>query len=689
MGFQDDSKHSVQQATDIVELVGEHVALKRQGREFVGLCPFHDDHSPSMHVVPDKQIYKCFSCGAGGDVFAFVMNYHRMSFPEALAHLAQRAGIELAPPDPGARRQADQRQRLLETHQRVAAYFQKMLLDTQVGAEAREYLSGRGISDEMVHSFSIGLAPAGWSSLLEFARQRKWSTEDLEAAGLLLRSEKTGNPYDRFRNRLIFPIADAMGRPIAFGGRKLDPADEPKYLNSPEHALFDKSATLYGLHLARSAMIQTRRAVIVEGYTDVIGCHQAGACNVVATLGTALTPRHAAMLRRYVEQVALVFDGDEAGQKAADRALEVFLREELDVAIAVLPDGLDPADLLASEGGSQRWQQAIEGATDALEYQFQRLGGAMRQRSTVTGRQQAVEAFIQSLVRAGLDAIHPLRRAMVQRRLGELTGLAESTVASMLRAAAPRRRVGTDRPAATAAGAGASPSRPQGGDSVEPGGPGAPEAAAAGESSQDQAPAGVEDEPALSSTPLTPRMRGLLAAQRQIVGSLLCEPMLFCRTLPDGLALDEAVTPSEIVGPDMAALYEQLYNRLIDGGRQVLAALLADLGEQGRGDLIELATDCERQMQQQRQRQPELFHVVFEDAVACVRRYHQQRRYERMRQAGAAGSDLEQLLRRVAEHNRPRIPTRMPQVSPAAFGPAPGAPAPPGGPSPAGASQDR
>ncbi len=648
MSFQDDSKYKVQQAVDIVDLIGEHVALKRQGREYVGLCPFHDDHSPSMHVVPQKQIYKCFSCSAGGDAFSFVMNYHRMSFPEAMAHLAERAGIELAPPDPGRKRQSDQRQRLLDVHQRAGAYFQKMLLDSETGAEARRYLQQRGISDEMIRTFGIGLAPKGWSCLLEFARERRWSNDDLETAGLLARSERSGNLYDRFRNRLIFPIADSMGRPIAFGGRKLDPEDEPKYLNSPEHALFDKSATLYGLHLARPAMIETHRAVIVEGYTDVIGCYQAGARNVVATLGTALTSQHAAMLRRYVEQVVLVFDGDEAGQKAVDRALEVFLRESLDVAIAVLPDGNDPADLLAQEDGPQRWQAAIDGATDALDYQFARLSGDLEGRSTVTGRQQAVEAFIQSLVRAGLEQVHPLRRAMVQRRLSEMLGLGESTVASMLHAAAPRSRP---------AGGTAAP-QPQGGGTGAEAAPdrAAGEAEAAGDEAQ------VEGDAGLSPSQVTPRMRGLLAAQRQIIGALLCEPSLFFRALPDGMALDEAVTPSEMIGPPMPALYEQLYNRLSDGPEPTLAGILAELGEQDRTDLVELALDCERQMQRFREREPELFETVFEDAVACIRRYHHEREYEQMRRQVGEASNMDQWLRRIAEHNRSGSAMRMPGV---------------------------
>ena len=353
----EDQKLQVQQATDIVRLIGNHVALKPRGKEFVGLCPFHDDTSPSLYVSPSKQIFKCFSCGAGGDVFGFVMRLHKLSFPESLEHLADAAGIRLRSTGRagGAGGPGDaatsQRKQIGQANSAALAFFRQVWADPKRGLAGREAAGQRNIDDHSVEAFQIGCAPDEWDGLTRHvASHGAWAMGALEQAGLITARKQGQGHYDRFRHRLIFPIFDEFGRPIAFGGRILRDDDTPKYLNSPESVLFNKSATLYGLHLAKKAVINSKQAVIVEGYTDVVACYQAGFKNVVATLGTALTGRHVQLLSRLCERVVLVFDGDEAGLAAADRAVEVFLNGPIDVAVATLPDGQDPADYSQSAG---------------------------------------------------------------------------------------------------------------------------------------------------------------------------------------------------------------------------------------------------------------------------------------------------------------------------------------------------
>ncbi len=418
MSFRDNGdKEKVQEATDLVRLVGESVSLRPKGREFAGLCPFHDDKTPSMQVSPQKQIYKCFSCGAGGDAFSFVMNYHKMTFVESLKYLAERAGIELTPWKPDGRGGAGEgenkgpgeRKRIAAANEQAVGFYKALLRHPQHGQDARDYLKRRGVSAEMIDKFGLGYAPDRWDGLVTMIRDKAWDKFGFEKASLI-RAKKSGDgDFDFLRHRLIFPIFDAIGRPIAFGGRKLREEDEPKYLNSPETPLFNKSATLYGLHAAKKPIIDAKTAVIVEGYTDVIACHQAGATNVVAALGTALTPEHVRELRRYCEQVVLVMDGDAAGQKAADRAIQVFLTGDLDVSIAVLPGGSDPDDLMKS-GGLDAWREVIARAQDALAFAFDRVQAKLDAAETVTGRQHAVEAFMDQLIQLGLTETGGVRR---------------------------------------------------------------------------------------------------------------------------------------------------------------------------------------------------------------------------------------------------------------------------------------
>ncbi|HEX2837571.1 MAG TPA: DNA primase [Phycisphaerales bacterium] len=424
----------VKDATDIVRLIGEHVALRPKGREYMGLCPFHDDHSPSMHVVPHKQFYKCFSCGAAGDVFKFVQDFLKMDFPEALEFLADRAGIALErrkrqEQDADAPADSISKKDLLAANAMAASFYRAMLKHEQ-GAAGRAVIEKRGISPQMVEEFQLGVSPDRWDGLILTAQKQGFSAGLLGAAGLIKAREGSSGHYDAFRNRVMFPICDRTGRVIAFGARKIKDEDEPKYLNSPETRLFNKSATLYALHLALRTIQQTRTAIICEGYTDVIACHQAGFRNAVATLGTAMTRQHAAELRLACDRVLLLFDSDEAGQRAADRAAEVFFSQPIDVGVVTLrpfTDAKDPDELLKREGGGEAFKRALEGASDLLAYRFARVEERLKG-AGLSARSRGITEEIERLVELGLADVEPVRKALIIRSLARIAGVSESVI---------------------------------------------------------------------------------------------------------------------------------------------------------------------------------------------------------------------------------------------------------------------
>ena len=429
----------VREATDLLRLIGESIPLRPRGREHIGLCPFHDDKTPSMAVVTHKgnAFYKCHACGAGGDCFDFVMQYHRMDFPETLRFLGQRAGIALTPwKRDEAEATGPKPMDVRKANAFAATHFRRTLSDERLGAAAHEVIAARGISPEMVDAFMLGAAADAWDGLLNRIRRQSLSVEPFVSAGLLkLRKESSGGgQYDAFRNRVMFPICDELGSPIAFGARKINPEDEPKYLNSSESALFNKSKTLYGLHLAKRAIIEKHAAIITEGYTDVIACHQAGVTNAVATLGTALTPQHARILGKLCNTVILLFDGDEAGMKAADRALQVFFTEGVDIKICVLPDGLDPDELLKQEGGRERFDAALVASTDALQFKIERFRSTLAGSgdSSLSGRQKRLEGFLQELAQVGFASLQGVRKQLVLTRLAELMRLPVGSIEQAL-----------------------------------------------------------------------------------------------------------------------------------------------------------------------------------------------------------------------------------------------------------------
>jgi len=427
----------VQQANDIVDVVGEHVSLKKKGRELLGLCPFHEDHRPSMNVNPVKQIFKCFACGAGGDVLKFIQMREALTFPQAVERLAERAGIALQPvrrsmPQAPGEPEGIDPNLLARVNKWAAQFFQQCLNDPEKGRHARDYLTQRGISPETAAKWRLGLAPNAVDALVRAAAQ-KIPAQPLQQAGVSLSQLlqqaglATASNQDKFVNRLMFTITDATGRVIAFGGRTLDGMGA-KYINSPTTPLFDKSNTLYGLEQARHQMVATGTAVVVEGYTDVIMPHQFGCTNVVATLGTSFTAGHGRILRRYAKRVILLFDSDTAGMAAANRALEVCLSQHLDIKLAFVPQGKDPCDFVLA-AGKEGLDEVLAGATDVLQYKWDRLRETFAADETLAGRKAAVEEFLGAIaIGFGSNNLSVLEGGLIVNKLARMIGLSETEI---------------------------------------------------------------------------------------------------------------------------------------------------------------------------------------------------------------------------------------------------------------------
>ncbi|MCX5691227.1 MAG: DNA primase, partial [Planctomycetota bacterium] len=431
-----DDVSKVKDACDIVRIIGENLAIKPKGREYVCLCPFHDDHNPSMRIIPAKQIFHCFVCGTGGDVFSFVQKFHKMEFVEALQFLAEKTGVTLTPrrrEGSGEQGESNEptisRRDVLNAAQAASDFYRAILRHPSHGAAARAVVERRGITPEMVEHFQLGAAPDRFDGMVMYANRHNLSEQALLEAGLF-KTRDSGGVYDLLRHRLIFPIHDKAGRVVAFGGRKIRDEDEPKYINSPETRLFNKSATLYALHHAARS-IQTQRTVLVtEGYMDALACHQGGFTNAVATLGTALTREHASMLRLLCDNVVLLFDGDDAGQRAADRAVPIFFAEPIDVKIATLgdyTDAKDPDELLKREGGAEIFKRVLTGSVDLLEYRFNRVRRSLKG-AGVAQLSKAIMQEIESMVDIGLRDVEPIRQRLIVKRLAELGGVDEATI---------------------------------------------------------------------------------------------------------------------------------------------------------------------------------------------------------------------------------------------------------------------
>lgn len=358
-----DVREEIRSRVDILEVISEHVTLKRVGRNYMGLCPFHTEKTPSFSVSQEYQAYHCFGCGEHGDVFSFVMKVDGLTFPEALEKLAKRAGVDISRLQT---QQFSQKDQLVRINALAASYYRELLRRVQT---PMSYLKERGFADETIQEFRLGYAAPAWDGLTSFLTKKGINPADAARAGLLIKSERGDGYYDRFRNRIMFPILDIHEQVIGFGGRALSNEDQPKYLNSPETPLFNKTRALYGLHLARKKIAEADQAIVVEGYTDAIACHQAGFRNCVATLGTSLTREHISILSRFTKHIVLAYDADSAGVTAALRAASMFEEAGCDVRIARLPGGDDP-DSMLTKGLTAEFAAAISQALPIVDYQL-------------------------------------------------------------------------------------------------------------------------------------------------------------------------------------------------------------------------------------------------------------------------------------------------------------------------------
>ena len=394
----------IRQSNDVVDVIGSYFPLKRAGANFRALCPFHKEKTPSFNVNQQKQIWHCFGCGAGGNVFTFVMKYENLDFVAAVRRLAERAGITLEFESSAGEAEhsvAGQKEQLLKLHEEAAAFYHRQLMKEPAAAVAREYLKGRAVGSETARKWQLGYAPDAWDALIQWAKTRDYPVSLLETAGLVVRKE--GGPdearyYDRFRARLMFPIGDEQGRVVGFSGRILtDAKDQPKYVNSPETPIFHKGKILFALHQAKKAILDQNHAIICEGQMDTITCHEAGVANVVAPQGTALTEQHARILKRYTDEVVLMFDADAAGQNAAVRSAEPLLAAGLVIKVVVLPKGHDP-DSYVKAFGAEKLQKDVTNAPSFFVYLLDRLTSQFDVRSD-RGKLKIAQQMVESLAK--------------------------------------------------------------------------------------------------------------------------------------------------------------------------------------------------------------------------------------------------------------------------------------------------
>ena len=362
----------IRQANDIVDVIGSYARLKKRGRSFIGLCPFHTEKTPSFTVSQEKQVYHCFGCGVGGNVFTFLIEHEKMSFIEAVRFLARRANITIR--ETGADYRRDERDKLNYAQQVALDYFRSTLNEPRYRVVREDYLKQkRGITEEAIEFFQLGLSGEGWEGLIQYAAGYDLTPADLERAGLAVHNEQRNSYFDRFRQRLMFPIFNLSRKPIAFGGRTLKKGEPAKYVNSPETLLYSKSNVLYGLNFARESLRQANCAYIVEGYFDVISLWQIGIKNVVASSGTAFTLQQARLLARFVEDVYLFFDADSAGQQAALKSVDMLYDAGLEVKIILAPEGEDP-DSLARESGREQIEELRQAALSYIPFRVRNLG---------------------------------------------------------------------------------------------------------------------------------------------------------------------------------------------------------------------------------------------------------------------------------------------------------------------------
>ncbi len=439
-----DTVDEVKQRLDIVEVISSYVPdLKKSGRSFKAVCPFHSEKTPSFFVFPERQSWHCFgACGTGGDMFAFVMRKEGIDFKEALSILAERAGVPIIQRRPDeSKSEAD---RLKEINEAATEYYHNLLFHSAGGQRTREYLTRRGVSEKTIRQFLIGYSQDSWDSLRQELTKRGYQENELAAAGLLVEKEKEGT-YDRFRNRLMFPIRDTAGRVVGFGARALDDS-LPKYLNSPQTLIFDKSSSLYGIDFAKPAIRKENLAVVVEGYMDVIVAHQHGFTNVVASLGTALTEKHVGIVKKLTNRLVLALDADAAGEMATLRGIEVAshtfdhkvvplptsaglvkYEEQLDaeISVMILPEGKDPDDVIKES--PQEWERLLKQASPVVDYTFDLVISKLDV-TKARDKSQAVDQLLPLIA----EIKHPVRQAHYLQRLARAVAVDEQTLATAL-----------------------------------------------------------------------------------------------------------------------------------------------------------------------------------------------------------------------------------------------------------------
>jgi DNA primase len=429
----EESLERVKQAADIVEVVSAHTDLRRQGSRWVGLCPFHEERTPSFSVDAQEKLYHCFGCGVGGDTIKFVEEKEGLGFAEAVELLADRYGVELQreKEDPRAEARRQQRRRLGELLDRTAAFYAQFLWDAPEATKAREYLAERGLGEETLRAFAVGYAPSAWDTVLLRGQRAGFKVEELRAVGLAQRG-RSGGEYDRFRERIMFPIRDRRARVLGFGGRAMRSDQGAKYVNTAETDFFHKSQMLYGIDLAKEAIAKSGRVVVVEGYTDVLALHQAGIDDAVGVMGTAITEEQVAALSGMVDEVVLALDADSAGQEAMLRAQRVAAGRKMRLRVAAMPAGEDPAEMMAVDGGAERFRGLLEKAVDLSAFQV----GLVLDRTDVsspTERDRALEEVAPILAGMGETAS---RDDLVRRVAGALD-LEPALVMGRLTAARP------------------------------------------------------------------------------------------------------------------------------------------------------------------------------------------------------------------------------------------------------------
>ncbi len=436
---------NIRAANDIVDVVGSYLQLKRAGSTHKALCPFHKEKTPSFNVNPQRQIYHCFGCGAGGDVFQFVMQYENVDFSTAARMLAERGGIRLewTHTDESGGPAKDS---LLKIHEEVALLFHRALLEMPGAEKARQYLQEREIDGKTIKDFLIGYAPEDRNVLLRWCRRKKYSVDLFIAAGLIMKSEQ-GDLYDRFRNRLMFPIRDELGRVIGFSGRILEKSDKlAKYVNSPETAIFKKGRVLYALDKAKRNILDAKTAILCEGQIDVIRCHMAGINTTIAAQGTALTDDHARLLKRYADTIIIVLDADPAGQDASLRSAEVLLGAGFSVSIAALPKGDDPDSLIRKKGG-QAFLDVLKNAKSVLSFQI----GILRSREDLSGEAALMRAARSVLETIGRAPSAVQRDQLIRQAAQELGVTATALREDLNQLLRKRARPNEPEPAATPA----------------------------------------------------------------------------------------------------------------------------------------------------------------------------------------------------------------------------------------------